>query len=119
LVVFAFCWVPNQALYPSEILAFNTRGKGLAFYNLTRNIVLVINTYVPPIAIHNVSWRFYIFYILFDAFGAVVVYFIFVETRGWNLEEIEGIFNSKNPKKESLRKRKVVFVREDIDEEER
>jgi hypothetical protein len=39
---------------------------GLAFYNLTRNIVLVINTYVPPIAMAQVSWRFCIFYILFD-----------------------------------------------------
>ncbi|KAN0117785.1 general substrate transporter [Hyaloscypha variabilis] len=110
LVSFAVCWVPNQALYPSEILAFNARGKGLAFYNLTRNVVLVINTYVPPIAIASVSWRFYIFYILFDAFGAIVVYFTFIETRGWNLEEIEGIFNSDHPKKESLRKEKVIFI---------
>jgi len=117
LVSFAFCWVPNQALYPSEILAYNSRGKGLAFYNLWRNIVLVINTYVPPIAIASVSWRFYLFYILFDAFGALVVYLLFVETRGWNLEEIEGIFNSPNPKKESLRKEKVVFMPQEIHEE--
>ena len=72
----------------------------------------MINTYVPPIAIASVSWRFYIFYIVFDAFGAIVVYFTFVETRGWNLEEIEGIFNSDHPKKESLRKEKVIFVPE-------
>ncbi len=112
-----FSQVPNQALYPSEILAYNSRGKGLAFYNLWRNIVLVINTYVPPVAIASVSWRFYLFYILFDAFGALVVYLLFVETRGWNLEEIEGIFNSPNPKKESLRKEKVVFMPEEIHEQ--
>lgn len=70
----------------------------------------MINTYVPPIAIASVSWRFYIFYILFDAFGAIVVYFTFIETRGWNLEEIEGIFNSDHPMKESLKKEKVIFV---------
>jgi hypothetical protein len=97
-------------LYPSEVLAFNSRAKGLAFYNLARSIVLIINTYVPPIAIANVSWRFYIFYILVDACGAVVVYLIFVETRGWNLEEIEAIFSSKSPKKESLKTHRNVFT---------
>jgi len=84
---------------------------------LTRNLVLVINTYVPPIAIAQVSWRFYIFYILFDAFGAIVVYLIFIETRGWNLEEIEGIFQSDSPKKESLKKRKVIFVSDGLPQE--
>lgn len=97
-------------MYPSEVLAFNSRAKGLAFYNLARSIVLIINTYVPPIAIANVSWRFYIFYILVDACGALVVYLIFVETRGWNLEEIEAIFSSKNPKKESLKTHRNVFT---------
>ncbi|KAL1962654.1 hypothetical protein VTN77DRAFT_9288 [Rasamsonia byssochlamydoides] len=116
LVVFAFCWVPSQSLYPSEVLAFNARGKCLAFYNLTRNIVLVINTYVPPIAIANVSWRFYLFYILFDAFGAFVVHLIFVETRGWNFEEIEGIFQSPSPRKESLKSRKMVFSSVDVEQ---
>jgi hypothetical protein len=101
--------VPNQALYPSEILAYNSRAKGLAFYNLARSIVLIINTYVPPIAITNVSWRFYIFYIIIDFCGAIVVYFLFVETRGWNLEEIDAIFASKHPKRESLQDRKIVF----------
>jgi hypothetical protein len=91
------------------VLSYSARAKGLAFYNLVRSIVLIINTYVPPIAINNVSWRFYIFYILFDAFGAVVVYLIFVETRGWNLEEIDAIFASKHPKRESLKKHARVF----------
>lgn len=101
--------MPNQALYPSEVLAFNSRAKGMAFYNLVRDIVLVINTYVPPIAIAKVSWHFYILYILIDAAGAVVVYFFFVETRGWNLEEIEAIFQSPNPKKASLQSRQADF----------
>jgi hypothetical protein len=108
--------VPNQALYPSEVLSYSARAKGLAFYNLVRSIVLIINTYVPPIAIANVSWRFYIFYILFDAFGALVVYLIFVETRGWSLEEIDAIFASKHPKQASLRKEARVFEEGEVRE---
>ncbi|KAI8985678.1 general substrate transporter [Trametes punicea] len=102
LVVFAFAWTPAQSLYPTEVLAFNTRAKGLAFMNLLVNIAGVFNTYAPPAAIARASWRFYIFYILWDALGAVVIYFTFVETKGKNLEEIDRIFEADSPKKASL-----------------
>ncbi|OBZ66743.1 Lactose permease, partial [Grifola frondosa] len=82
LVVFAFAWTPAQSLYPTEVLTFNTRAKGLAFMNFLVNVASVFNTYVPPVAIARASWRFYIFYILWDALGAVVIYFTFVETKG-------------------------------------
>jgi len=107
LVVFAFAWTPLQSLYPSEVLAYNSRAKGLAYLNLMNNAVKVMNTYVPPIAITNSGWKFYILYVVWDAFGVVVIYFTFVETRGWSLEEIEDLFRAKNPVKASLEKKNV------------
>ncbi|KAI0718074.1 general substrate transporter [Cerioporus squamosus] len=102
LIVFTFSWTPAQSLYPTEVLTFSTRAKGLAFMNLLVNIANVFNTYVPPVAIARASWRFYTFYILWDALGAAVIYLTFVETKGRNLEEIDYIFQAENPKKASL-----------------
>lgn len=51
-------------------MSFNNRAKGMAFYNLWRNLVLLINNYVPPVAIASVGWKFFILYIVVDALGA-------------------------------------------------
>lgn len=112
LVVYAFTWIPAMALYPTEVLAFSTRAKGLAFLNLLVNVANIFNTYVPPPAIANAGWRFYIFYTLWDLLGAAAVYFTFVETKGRNLEEIDEIFQHRHPKKASLEKRKIIIHRD-------
>jgi hypothetical protein len=129
LVVFAFAWVsqhtrtgfftanfhpqtPMQSLYPSEVLAFATRAKGLAYLNFMMNAVKVINTYVPPIAIANSGWRFYILYVVWDAFGVIIIYFFFVETRGRSLEELDQLFEAENPVKASLEVRHAIVMQD-------
>ncbi|EPT02814.1 hypothetical protein FOMPIDRAFT_1029123 [Fomitopsis schrenkii] len=104
LVVFAFVWTPIQSLYPVEVLSYNNRAKGLAVMNLFVNACGLFNTYLPPVAIGNVGWRFYLFYASFDALGIIVIYFTFVETKGRNLEEIDLIFQAPHPVRASLEK---------------
>jgi hypothetical protein len=99
-----------QSLYPSEVLAFATRAKGLAFMNFTTNAVGVLNTYVPPIAIANSGWRFYLLYVIWDAFGVVIIYFFFVETKGRSLEEMDELFEADNPVKESKKMTHVAIL---------
>jgi sugar porter (SP) family MFS transporter len=108
LAIFAMSWTPNQTQYPSEILRFQTRAKGIAVLNLCLNLVKLPNTYISPIAIAAVGWKYYILYICTDALGAVAVYFFFVETKGYNLEELERIFDDPHPVRTSLRKQNVV-----------
>lgn len=96
-----------QSLYPVEVLSFNSRAKGMAYLAFMNNAVKVMNTYVPPIAIANAGWKYYLLYVFWDAFGVVVIYFFFVETRGWSLEEIEDLFQAKNPVKASLEKKNI------------
>ncbi|GFZ50245.1 hypothetical protein JCM24511_08001 [Saitozyma sp. JCM 24511] len=110
LAIFAFFWTPLQALYPVEVLTFANRAKGFAYYGFLNNAIKIFNTYVPPLAIKKAGWRFYILYIIVDAIGIVCIYFFFPETKGRNLEEVEEIFEAKNPVKHSLMKRKADLV---------
>ncbi|KAH7921078.1 general substrate transporter [Leucogyrophana mollusca] len=107
LVAFAFVWTPFQALYPTEVLATNSRAKGLALSGLWLNIVNFINTYAAPVGITNSSWRFYFLYLAVDFVGIIVIYFTFVETRGRSLEEMDKIFDDPHPVTASLAMQKV------------
>jgi MFS family permease len=115
LAIFAMSWTPNQTLYPSEILRYKNRGKGMAAQNFLNNLVKLPNTYISPIAIANVGWKYYILYICTDALGAVAIYFFFVETKGWNLEEIEEIFAAQNPVKASLKRARSTYIEGQLD----
>ena len=44
---FAFVWTPMQSLYPSEILSFNNRAKGLAANSFVGQILNFFNTCEP------------------------------------------------------------------------
>ena len=39
----------------------------------------------------------------------IFMYFFFVETKGWTLEELDEIFEAKNPRKASTAVKKVHF----------
>lgn len=77
------------------------------------NLISVINTYAPPVAIANSGWRFYLLYVVWDAFGVLVIYLCFVETRGRSLEEMDALFEARNPVKESLKVRRVITAGQD------
>ncbi|MCJ1314114.1 hypothetical protein MMC25_007794 [Agyrium rufum] len=108
LFAFAFVWTPMQALYPSEVLAYNARAKGLAMSGLWLNIVSFINTYAAPVGITNSGWKFYFLYLAIDVTGILFIYLFFVETKGRSLEEIDDLFEDPHPVRASKAKQKVV-----------
>ncbi|KAK7470345.1 hypothetical protein VKT23_001774 [Stygiomarasmius scandens] len=108
--VFSFAYTPLQALYPTECLANNTRAKGMAMYSFAVSCAGLVGTYAGPVALQNITWKYYIVYICWDIFEATMVYFFAVETRGRTLEELDEIFEDPNPVKASLRKQKVAVI---------
>ena len=96
-----------RALYPVEVLSFEQRAKGMAFSSLAVNIGGLVNNYGWPIALKRIGWHTYIIFVCWCAVQFTVFYFIMPETRKRTLEELDKIFEARNPVKASLVPHKV------------
>lgn len=105
--VFSVGITPLQALYPVEVLSFEMRAKGMAFSSLAVNAGGLLNQFAWPIALKAIGWKTYIIFIVWCAIQTVVFYFMMPETRRRTLEELDHIFEARNPVKASLVTREV------------
>jgi len=99
---FAVSLTPMQPIYPGEVLTNDMRAKGMGVMQISSGVASFINTFAAPVALNNIGYWFYAFFAFFDVFEFLFVYFLFVETKGRTLEELEEVFNSPNPRKASL-----------------
>ncbi|KAH7078303.1 hypothetical protein FB567DRAFT_132151 [Paraphoma chrysanthemicola] len=121
--IYSTGYTPLQQLYPVECLRYESRAKGMAFYNFWVNVANFYNTFVTGIAYTGAGWKYYFLFIFWDIFEFVFIYFFFVETRRRTLEEISEIFKSRKPVKTSLSKTRIIMqgsrgVTEMLDKEE-
>jgi len=100
-------WTPLQALYPVEVLSYEMRAKGMAFSSLAVNAAGLLNQFAWPVALQKIGWKTYIIFVIWCAFQTVVIYFFIPETKGRTLEELDEIFEARNPAKASLAKKKL------------
>jgi Na+/melibiose symporter-like transporter len=105
-------YTPLQALYPVEVLRYESRAKGMGFYNFWVNIASFYNTFVTGIAFTGAGWKYYFLFIFWDLFEFVFIYFLFVETKNRTLEELTEIFAAKNPVKFSLKRTEVEVIQD-------
>ncbi|KAJ5462038.1 uncharacterized protein N7458_003590 [Penicillium daleae] len=111
-VFFSFCWSTLQALYPAEILPNDIRAKGVAFQGLISGAANFINMYATPVALQNIGWEMYTIFLVFHFMEFVFMFFTLPETKGRSIEELNHVFKSPNPVKESL-KMTTVLIHED------
>ncbi|KAH8663434.1 sugar transporter [Tricladium varicosporioides] len=89
---FAPTWGPVSWVYPPELYPLRVRGKAVAVCtsaNWAFNFAL--GYFVPP-AFENIKWKVYIVFGVFCASMFVHVFFMFPETAGKSLEEVEAMF---------------------------
>ena len=102
-------YTPLQALYPVEVLRYESRAKGMGMYNFWVNIASFYNTFVTGIAFTGAGWKYYFLFIFWDMFEFAFIYFFFVETKNRTLEELAEIFQGHNRVKRSIQKTEVVI----------
>ncbi|EFW19558.1 hypothetical protein D8B26_007771 [Coccidioides posadasii str. Silveira] len=89
---FAPTWGPVSWIYPPELFPLRVRGKAVALCtsaNWAFNFAL--GYFVPPSFV-NIQWRTYVLFGVFCATMFIHVFFMFPETAGKTLEEVENIF---------------------------
>lgn len=98
-MIFLFYFFYNSAWsgllvgYSVEILPYNIRAKGMTVLFLSIDLSLFFNSYVNPIALGDIAWKYYIVYCIWLAVELTVVYFFYVETRNTPLEEMAKHFD--------------------------
>lgn len=79
--------------YPPEVLSYSQRGKGVAAAQAIGFAVSFLNLYTTPIALANISWKYYAVNAGWNIVILVAVQCLFVETMGKTLEEVDEIFD--------------------------
>src|SRR5258705_389787 len=109
-IIYSFAYTPLQALYPVECLQTNSRAKGMSMLGVVVSAVSFINTYAGPIALANIKYNYVFIFVGWDVIESFIWYFICVETVGRTLEELEEIFNQKNPVRASTQRKALAIT---------
>ncbi|KAJ4168766.1 hypothetical protein NW754_010694 [Fusarium falciforme] len=83
----AMIWV-----VPSELFPMFLRSKGLAFAVFMKSVVAIVLSQITPVALANISWRYYALFIATNTTAGILYYFFLPETGGKTLEEIAELF---------------------------
>ncbi|PQE31130.1 MFS sugar transporter protein [Rutstroemia sp. NJR-2017a WRK4] len=90
--------IGNNALtytYLVELFPYADRSRGIAVEQVFGRAANFFTTYVNPIGMANVGWKYLIMYCVTICIEIVVVYFFYPETQGRTLEELAFLFEDK------------------------
>lgn len=95
--IYGLTWAPVGWIYASEVFPLRYRAKGVgvsASGNWIFNLALAL--FVPS-AFTNIQWQTYMIFGTFCFVMTFWVFFLYPETAGKSLEEIDYIFDGKVP----------------------
>jgi MFS family permease len=94
---YAPTWGPVSWIYPPELFPLRVRGKAVALTTSANWIFNFALSYFVPPAFVNIKWKVYVIFGVFNTAMAIHVWFLFPETAGKTLEDVESMFLSKVP----------------------
>lgn len=89
---FGYSWGPIPWLYPPEILPLKIRSKGASLSTATNWAFNWLVGEMTPVLQEWIKWRLYLVHAFFCAVSFVVVYFLYPETCGVRLEDMDALF---------------------------
>lgn len=93
LGAFAVGFQSTVWVYPSEILPLRLRQRGSSVSTASNWIFNYMVVQITPPAIQNIGWRTYIIFAVFNACWVPCIYFLFPETKGLQLEDVDRLFS--------------------------
>jgi sugar porter (SP) family MFS transporter len=110
VLVFIFLYKPAYCIgynaltyvYMVEIFPYYVRTKGLSWFQLFGRSASMFSSFVNPIGLHDLDWKYLLVYVVWLLFEVVFIYFLFPETYGKTLEELTFLFESEQQGRETL-----------------
>ncbi|KAJ6485258.1 general substrate transporter [Mycena vulgaris] len=92
---FGYSWGPIPWGYSPEILPLTIRAKGVSLSTATNWAFNTLVGEMTPYLQEVIEWRLYIMHGFFCACSFVLVYFLYPETKGVPLEEMDAVFGEE------------------------
>jgi hypothetical protein len=108
---FAIGWLGITWLYPAEVTPMRIRAEANGLSTSANWLFNYAVVQLSPIMLNSIKWKTWFVFMCFNFAFIPVVYYTFVETNGYKLEEMDEIFriahkNGENPVKVEKRFRK-------------
>lgn len=88
-------FTPLSSCYLVEIWPYIYRSKGVALQQFSNFGSLLFNQFVNRIALDAIAWKYYLVYVGDLFVMSFVIFFTYPETKGFSLEEVDMIFDSR------------------------
>lgn len=89
---FALSFLNVSWIYPPEINSLKMRSMGASLASCSNWLFNGISVTITPIALDSIGWKFYLMWAIFNFSFIPMVYFLYPETKGLHLEQIDHIF---------------------------
>ncbi|KAL4734907.1 major facilitator superfamily domain-containing protein [Aspergillus similis] len=86
-------FTPLLVSYTCEIWPYDLRAKGLALGMNSTRVALFFNTFVNPIILDDIAWKYYIVYCVILVVISVTIWLWYPDTKGYTLEEASALFD--------------------------
>lgn len=96
MFIFSGCYsstfTPLTTTYPSELYPYHLRATGTSVFSFINCSCGLVASFILPIGMSNIGWKFYIINACYDAIIIPIIYFVWVETKGVDIDFIDDLF---------------------------